>query len=78
MHPSSAPDQWLAFAVTCPTGAADPGLDVTWFTEDDPRPRPFPLRRLLVPWATPARLRWPELNERATMCALEFTVTGPE
>ncbi|PYK63579.1 MAG: hypothetical protein DME21_02435, partial [Verrucomicrobia bacterium] len=25
-----------------------------WFTADDPRPRPFPLRRLLLPWAQPS------------------------
>lgn len=29
-------------------------LDVHWTTEEDRRPRPLPLRRLLVPWADPS------------------------
>jgi putative heme-binding domain-containing protein len=28
-------------------------LDVSWFTDEDPRPRALPLRRVLLSWATP-------------------------
>ncbi len=30
-----------------------PTLEVTWFTHEDDRRRPLPLRRMYVPWATP-------------------------
>ena len=33
------------------TTAATPTLSVEWTTNEDNRPRPLPLRRLLVPWA---------------------------
>jgi putative heme-binding domain-containing protein len=37
---------------TGPNGAT---LDVSWFTDEDPLTRrPMPLRRVLLPWATPA------------------------
>ncbi|HVY71289.1 MAG TPA: c-type cytochrome, partial [Verrucomicrobiae bacterium] len=44
---------WLAFKVTMPTSPVAPTLTAHWFTADDPRPRAFPLRRILVPWAKP-------------------------
>src|SRR5262249_34897524 len=46
-------DQWLPFELSLATGPAEPDLQITWFTGDDPRPRPFPLRRFLLPWAVP-------------------------
>jgi putative heme-binding domain-containing protein len=41
---------WTPVEISLPTG---PGasLDVSWHTNEDPRPRAFPLRRVLLPWA---------------------------
>jgi putative heme-binding domain-containing protein len=44
---------WLPVEVTLATSSADPVLDVSWFTAEDSRPRPLPLRRVLLPWAKP-------------------------
>lgn len=43
---------WQQFEIKIATG---PGhkLSAHWFTAEDPRPRAFPLRRMLVPWARP-------------------------
>src|ERR1043166_807936 len=46
-------DSWLPIEVTMTTGGAEPKLDVSWFTDEDQRPRPLPLRRVLLPWAKP-------------------------
>jgi putative heme-binding domain-containing protein len=46
-------NRWLPLEVTLATGGSQPRLDVSWFTAEDPRPRPFPLRRILLPWARP-------------------------
>lgn len=46
-------NHWLPIEVTLETSASKPRLDVSWFTAEDPRPRPFPLRRVLLPWAKP-------------------------
>lgn len=46
--------RWTPFELVLPTGASAPRLTVSWFTADDPRPRAFPLRRFIVPWAKPA------------------------
>jgi len=46
-------NHWLPLEVALETGGADPRLDVSWFTAKDPRPRPLPLRRVLLPWAKP-------------------------
>jgi putative heme-binding domain-containing protein len=46
-------NEWLPLEVTLPTGGGDPRLDVSWFTSEDLRPRPMPLRRVLLPWAKP-------------------------
>jgi putative heme-binding domain-containing protein len=35
------------------TGSGHTKLDVSFFTNEDPRERPLPLRRILLPWATP-------------------------
>ncbi|HEX3800601.1 MAG TPA: heme-binding protein [Verrucomicrobiae bacterium] len=45
-------NKWLPLDLTLPTGHA-PTLEISWYTDEDPRPRAFPLRRILVPWATP-------------------------
>jgi len=46
-------NRWLPLAVTLATGDGAPRLDVSWFTAEDPRPRPLPLRRIFLPWAQP-------------------------
>jgi putative heme-binding domain-containing protein len=45
--------RWLPIEVTLATGGNQPGLDVSWLTAEDPRPRPLPLRRVMLPWAQP-------------------------
>jgi putative heme-binding domain-containing protein len=47
-------NQWLPLEVELPTGGAETKLDVSWFTDEDPRLRALPLRRVLLPWAKPA------------------------
>jgi putative heme-binding domain-containing protein len=47
--------RWLPLEVVLTTGGNEPQLDVSWFTAEDPRPRPLPLRRVLLPWAQPYR-----------------------
>ncbi len=44
---------WLPIEVTLATSSAAPVLDVSWSTAEDARPRPLPLRRILLPWAKP-------------------------
>ncbi len=46
-------NRWLPLEVSLATGGGEPQLDVSWFTAQDPRPRPLPLRRVLLPWAQP-------------------------
>lgn len=46
-------DQWLPVEIALATGSGDPQLALSWFTAEDPRPRPLPLRRVLLPWARP-------------------------
>jgi len=45
--------RWLPVEVTLATGGDGPRLDASWFTAEDPRPRAFPLRRVMLPWAQP-------------------------
>ncbi len=42
---------WLPIEVALQTGTGEPTLDASWFTAEDQRPRAFPLRRVLMPWA---------------------------
>jgi putative heme-binding domain-containing protein len=49
----SKQNQWLPLELTLSTGGSGPKLEATWFTDEDPRPRAFPLRRILTPWAMP-------------------------
>jgi putative heme-binding domain-containing protein len=44
---------WLPFSVIVWAGPHAPRLTVTWSTDADPRPRALPLRRLMLPWASP-------------------------
>jgi putative heme-binding domain-containing protein len=44
---------WLPFALTIETHEKPLALTAIWFTAQDPRPRAFPLRRFLLPWAEP-------------------------
>jgi putative heme-binding domain-containing protein len=46
-------DRWLPFELSLATRSAEPDLQISWFTGDDSRPRAFPLRRFLLPWAMP-------------------------
>jgi putative heme-binding domain-containing protein len=45
---------WLPIELTLTTGAGEPSLDAAWHTAEDARPRALQLRRVLLPWATPA------------------------
>ncbi len=45
--------EWLPFEIVMLTGHSSPTLRAVWFTADDSRPRTFPLRRFLMPWAKP-------------------------
>ena len=44
---------WLPVQAALATGGGKAYLDVSWFTAEDPRPRPLPLRKVLLPWAKP-------------------------
>jgi putative heme-binding domain-containing protein len=46
--------QWIPLEITLATSQKSPELDISWFTDEDPRPRAMPLRRVLLPWATPS------------------------
>ncbi len=49
-----APRRWVPFSLTVSTsGAAAPGLSLSWATNEDERPRALPLRRIRLPWAVP-------------------------
>ena len=50
----SKENQWLPLEVELPTGGEETKLDVSWFTDEDPRPRALPLRRIFLPWVRPA------------------------
>ncbi len=45
---------WVPLEITLPTGAGEAVLAATWSTAEDTRPRAWPLRRFLLPWARPA------------------------
>lgn len=49
----SQENKWLPVDLTLATGAAEPSLAVAWTTAEDVRPRALPLRRVLMPFATP-------------------------
>ncbi|HEX4646855.1 MAG TPA: c-type cytochrome [Verrucomicrobiae bacterium] len=60
----STQNNWVPLEITLATGASEPRLEVSWFTEEDPRPRPLPLRRILLPWAAPKAAESPETFNR--------------
>lgn len=49
----SKENQWLPIELNLATAGGEPRLDVSWFTAEDSRERPLPLRRILLPWAKP-------------------------
>ena len=58
-------DQWWPFDLRMATGSGETIVDATWSTSDDSRSRPFPLRRLLLPWASPTNSPVPLMTQRA-------------
>jgi putative heme-binding domain-containing protein len=44
---------WFPFTVAFAAGVGDPALTAHWFTDRSATPRPFPLRRVLLPYAQP-------------------------
>jgi putative heme-binding domain-containing protein len=48
--PSNAP-KVVPVEIRLTTSGAKPQLTVNWTTNEDDRPRPFPLRRMIMPWA---------------------------
>ena len=46
-------NEWLDFTADILATGGEPDFIAHWFTDDDPRARPFPLRRFLLPWAKP-------------------------
>lgn len=57
-------NNWLPLEVTIPTEIAEPHLEISWFTDEDPRPRAFPLRRILMPFAKPETDEPPSIGPR--------------
>ena len=50
-----SPTNWIPLRISFTTGpGAIPATRVSWATSDDPRPRPMPLRRFLLPWVRPS------------------------
>jgi putative heme-binding domain-containing protein len=57
-------NDWLPFSLVVPTGLSQPRVCSTWSTAADPRPRPFPLRRFLLPWARADSAAPPQAADR--------------
>ncbi|MBP7142647.1 MAG: c-type cytochrome [Opitutaceae bacterium] len=54
---ADSPKAWIPFEAALETSpGAEPSLEIHWSTGDDPRPRALPLRRVLVPWASPGNV----------------------
>lgn len=47
------PHPWIPVELELRSGPAPPHLTVSWHTAEDPRPRPLPLHRMLLPWVVP-------------------------
>lgn len=57
--------EWLPLEIALQTISSEkPTLEVAWHTAEDPRPRPLPLRRFLLPWASPQSEPTAEEGER--------------
>ncbi len=52
---------WLPLQIEFEPSAEIPALAVTWSTTEDTRQRPFPLHRMLLPWAEPQDV-WLEIQ----------------
>ena len=59
-----ARNQWLPLDIMLPTGKGGTDLEISWFTDEDPRPRAFPVRRILLPWARPESAQPEAVAER--------------
>ena len=57
-------DEWLPLEIKLATGPGKAGLQASWHTAEDPRPRALPLRRFLLPWATPKAVEPADTGER--------------
>jgi putative heme-binding domain-containing protein len=57
-------ERWIPVEITMDTGAADSKLQIVWHTAEDSRARPLPLRRMLLPWATPKLEKISSVAER--------------
>lgn len=60
----SKENKWLPVEITLATGTGEAGLDVSWFTAEDIRPRALMIRRILLPWAQPRSGGAPSAVER--------------
>ncbi len=60
----SKENRWCPLEITLATDANEPQIDVTWHTAEDLRPRALPLRRVLLPWATPKAATPPSASQR--------------
>ncbi len=49
---SPAAGKWLPVELSMRTGPGGSGLSLTWHTAEDARERPFPLHRIILPWAS--------------------------
>ncbi|HZV34954.1 MAG TPA: c-type cytochrome, partial [Verrucomicrobiae bacterium] len=54
----------LPLEITLSTVGRQPDLEISWFTDEDPRPRAFPLRRILMPFAKPETDEPPSIGPR--------------
>lgn len=64
-HPVVA-RELLPLEIEGASAAGVPDFSITWSTAEDDRHRPFPLHRLVLPWAVPAgSLAEPQLEKRA-------------
>lgn len=54
LAPENPAGRLFPFKITVETKFANMNFAATWHTAEDPRPRAFPVRRFLMPWAKPA------------------------
>jgi putative heme-binding domain-containing protein len=61
-----AENRWLPFEIRLQTGKTPLELQPSWTTSVDPQtPRPFPVRRFLMPWAVPGEPAAPPASSKA-------------
>jgi putative heme-binding domain-containing protein len=61
----AAGQRWHQFEIAMETGESDIKFTPWWCTSEDSRPRAFPLRRFLMPWAQPPDASPSPATERA-------------